>query len=142
MKGLLGEAGNDINLEDLDDSIINELMASIGGSSTNFKEVNANVEYSRIHVTNKKAATRSAKKDRESMIDEDWKWREPTDDGNETDRDDGGGLTLKVHSSILDESVNIANFDVSFNAALQSRSQSAVARKKAERHKQKVNISE
>ena len=145
LKSLLGEAGSDLDLEDLDDSIINELMGSVGGSKTNFKEVNANIDYSSIHVPKKKAGTRSYKKeikDHESMIDEEWKWREPTDDENETDRDDGGGLTLKVHSSILDESVNISNLNVSFNAALQSRSQSAVARKKAERHKQKVNISE
>ena len=63
-----------------------------------------------------------------------------TDDENDSYLDDAGGLTLKVHSSILDESVNISNLNVSFNAALQSRSHSATMRKKAQRNEQKVSL--
>ena len=147
LKSLLGPDGEDLSFEDMSDSVINEVLSSVqGNKSKGYNQANNKV----IADSNKQTRieqSHSAKRDQnahrpikrqESMTEDDWKWREPTDDENDSYRDGGGGLALKVHSSILDESVNISNLNVSFNAALQSRSHSATMRKKAQRNEQKV----
>ena len=147
-KSLLGPDGEDLSLEDISDSVINELLSSAHENNNHQNDkVNNNKSPGNSKQT-KSEPLRSAKRDKkdrrsnnrkDSITEDDWKWREPTDDENDSYRDDAGGLTLKVHSSILDESVNISNLNVSFNAALQSRSHSATMRKKAQRNEQKVN---
>ena len=148
LKSLLGPDGDDLSLEDMSDSVINELLSSARESRIQANHQITNTDASNTNAPIKKSSSRGAKlqkngheskKRTDSMAEDDWKWREPTDDENDSYRDDAGGLTLKVHSSILDESVNISNLNVSFNAALQSRSHSATMRKKAQRNEQKVN---
>ena len=136
LKELVGHESNDLNLDALDKSIINEIISSCDGNNSPRQNINIHQENPETKVSyknNKKGSNARA-----LSVDEEWKWKEPTDDENDSDRDDAGGLTLKVHSSILDESVNISNLNVSFNAALQPRSQSAVERQKARKHEQKV----
>ena len=141
MKQLIGQEDDGLNLDELDKSVINEIMSSFGDNNTQLEQINTNHEAPSIRIAHINSYPKDKKKSGHSqgpIVDEDWKWREPTDEENDSDRDDGGGLTLKVHSSILDESVNISNLNVSFNAALHARSRSAEKRKKAERHEQKV----
>ena len=147
LKSLLGPDGEDLSFEDMSDSVINEVLSSVqGNKSKSYHQANNKViadtnEQTRIEQSHSAKRDQNAHrpiKRQESMTEDDWKWREPTDDENDSYRDDAGGLTLKVHSSILDESINISNLNVSFNAALQSRSHSATMRKKAQRNEQKV----
>ena len=141
LKNILGQEADGIKMEELDSSVINELLSSVGGDDSPIGQVHASIEYSNSERKqnsgfNKPKRTLSRQ---DSQIDENWKWQEPTDDDdNDSFKNEDGGLTLKVHSAILDESVNISNLNVSFNAAMQSRSNSASARRKAERHEKKV----
>ena len=141
LKNILGQETDGINIEEIDSSVINELLSSVGENDSPIGQVHANIEYSNSKSKKNSGPNRPkptlSKQD--SQIDENWKWQEPTDDDdNDSFKNEDGGLTLKVHSAILDESVNISNLNVSFNAAMQSRSNSASARRKAERHEKKV----
>ena len=151
LKILIHEDGGDITLDDLDDSTINDLLNAMeeerqpkdDENMTQKSDVKG--ETKRLHGKRNSASIisshtlgRKSNVSKHSYDGEEWKWKEPTDDEDDYD-DDDQGLTLKVHSAILDESINISNLDVSFNAACRNESGSLLDRKRAEKNKQKVS---
>lgn len=141
LQDLLRSEGGDLSLDDLDNSTLNEILNGLEEINKPWIHEGTNGKNAPLTTLPKDERWDGVKRgNKQPSLDEDWKWKEPTDDENESDGDNGGGMRLKVHSSILDESVNIANLDVSFNAAVTARSRSAEKRKIAERHQKKAGF--
>ena len=77
LKNILGQEADGINMEELDSSVINELLSSVGENDSPIRQVHANIDYSNSKPKQNSGSNKSKPTlgRQDSQIDENWKWQ-------------------------------------------------------------------
>ena len=77
LKNILGQEADGIKMEELDSSLINELLSSVGEDDSPIGQVHASIEYSNSERKQNSGFDKPKRtlSRQDSQIDENWKWQ-------------------------------------------------------------------